>query len=321
MGMPDMLRYVSASRPGRPNRVVVLGSLNMDLVVRADRLPAVGETVLGGEFMSAAGGKGANQAVAAARLGARASLLGCVGSDPYGQQLLRLARSSGVNVRRIQRVSGSTGVALIVVGGQGQNQIAVSPGANWCVTSQTVSAADYLIRRADVVVAQMEVPLEAIRATALRARAARVPFLLNAAPARSDLEGLLPLVTVLVVNETELAVVSGRTVVEEGREAVVAEGLLGQGPEAVVVTLGARGCLLVDRFGARRIPAFPVEAVDTTAAGDAFVGALAARYRGLEKLEEAARYASAAGAVACTRPGAQPSLPCEEEVDRLLSKL
>jgi ribokinase len=291
----------------------------MDLVVRVGRLPVAGETVLGKEFLAVGGGKGANQAVAAARLGAQVSLVGCVGTDDYGRRLLSSARASGVSVRHVQRVSGPSGVAVIVVGDQGQNQIAVAPGANWQVTGETVTAARDLIGRAHALVAQLEVPTEAILAAALRAKVSGVPFILNAAPARTDIDQLLALTTVLVVNETELSLLAGQTVLE-GREGDVAYRLLDRGPAAVLVTLGERGSVLVDRRNVRRVPAFPVQAVDATAAGDAFVGALAARFRGLDSLEEAARFASAAGAITCTRPGAQPSLPCTEEVESLLQK-
>jgi len=275
--------------------------------------------VLGHEFLSAGGGKGANQAVAAARQGAKVCMLGCVGADHYGRELLALVRAGGVDVRHILRVPGPTGVAAIVVGDQGQNQIAVAPGANWLVNRDMVSRADPLFHRADLVVAQLEVPTEAVMAAAQRAREMKVPFLLNAAPAEADLGELLSLVTLLVVNETELAIVLGRPV-REGEEAGAARELLERGPEAVVVTLGARGALLAGRRGLlERIPAFSVKAVDTTAAGDAFVGAMAARYRGLETLPEAALHACAAGALACTRPGAQPSLPTVGEVEAFLS--
>jgi len=308
---------MSSSDLGRLNRAVVLGSLNMDLIVRTDRLPAPGETVLGGQFHTAAGGKGANQAVAAARLGAAVSMIGCIGSDDYGRQLLRLVRSSGVDVEHVHVVEQPTGVALIVVDGRGQNLIAVAQGANGLVSREVVESAGELIASADIVVAQLEVPVEAITAAAELARAAGVPLLLNAAPARADVAGLLSLVTILAVNETELAIVAGHDVTA-GQEAATAKELLARGPMAIIVTLGARGCVLVDHHGSVAIPSYPVRVVDSTAAGDAFVGAIAARYSRSESLEAAARYASAAGALACTRPGAQPSLPTAEEVARLI---
>lgn len=301
------------------NRVNVLGSLNVDLVVHTDRLPAAGETVLGGQFEMVHGGKGANQAVAASRLGARVSMIGCVGDDDNGRGLLEGARADGVDVTHVAVTAGPTGVALIVVSADGGNQITVAPGANALVDPVLVERAAGTIRKSDVLVAQLEIPLEAIAVAAKIAREAGVPLILNAAPARPNLADLLRMVTVLVVNETELAIVSGGTV-EEGGEAGTARTLLDRGPEAIVVTLGARGSLVVERRRTVKVAAYPVSAIDSTAAGDAYVGALAARYSGLDRLEDAARYASAAGALACTRTGAQPSLPGAEEVDLFMRR-
>jgi ribokinase len=289
----------------------------MDMIVRVDHLPLPGETVMGGGFQSAAGGKGANQATAAALLGAQVKLIGCVGDDVNGRRLLALARASRVGVTGVRRLGEATGVALILVEEGGHNQIAVAPGANSQVTPEMITASAKLFRWADVAVAQLEVPLETVSAAAYQACSAGIPFMLNAAPARSDLASLLHMVTVLVVNETELAAVLGQEV-RTGEEGIAASQLLARGPRAVVVTLGERGSVLADQSGCREIAAYPVQPVDTTAAGDAFVGALAAHYRGIESLEEAARYASAAGAIACTRPGAQPSLPGAAEVESLL---
>jgi ribokinase len=300
------------------NRIVVLGSLNMDLVVQVGRLPVPGETVLGGTFQTAGGGKGANQAVAAARVGGRVGLIGCLGHDAYGRQLRALLRRDAIDLRAVRQVFEPTGVAVVVVESGGQNLIAVVPGANDCVSPADVAAAQPAIARADVVVAQLEVPLEAVTAAAAVARQAGVPFILNAAPARAGLEKLLEDVDVLVVNETELGVVSDRPI-EPGAEGEAARALIDRGPRTVVVTLGAHGAVVVDRHAACHIPAFDVAAVDATAAGDAFVGALAARFRGPDTLLAAARYASAAGALACTRRGAQPSLPWAEEIDALNS--
>ncbi|HEX9014637.1 MAG TPA: ribokinase, partial [Chloroflexota bacterium] len=224
----------------RPNRVVVLGSLNMDLIVRTEHLPAPGETVLGGRFSTAPGGKGANQAVAAARLGARVSIIGAVGADDYGRQLLGGAESDGVDVSHVRDVNEPSGVALIVVDAGGQNLIAVAPGANGEVVPSMVESADRAIRESDVLVAQLETPRDAIVTAAGIARHAGVPFVLNAAPARPDIGELLSLVTVLVVNESELAIILGH-VVPEGQEGAAARQLLELGPSAVIVTLGARG--------------------------------------------------------------------------------
>ncbi len=295
-------------------RVVVVGSLNFDLVVESSRLPVAGETVLGGMFRTAAGGKGANQAVAAARIGAKVSMLGCVGQDKYGRELLASLRTDRVDVRRVRRVVEPTGVGLIVVEHRGENLIVVAPGANECLSPADIVAAQPLFARANVVVAQLEIPLETVVAAAHTAHQAGATFVLNAAPARTDLDALLRHVDVLIVNETELTSIAGL-----GDEEMAARTVLERGPRGVVITLGARGALVVDHQAATRIAAFAVDAVDATAAGDAFVGALAARFRGLESLVEAAQYASAAAGLACTRPGAQSSLPSASEVERLLA--
>lgn len=295
----------------RANRVVVVGSLNMDIVARVERLPTAGETVLGGTYFQAPGGKGANQAVAAARLGARVAMVGRVGDDAFGRELRRNARADGVDVRHVKTADAPTGIALIAVDDRGQNQIVVAPGANATLATADVEALSATIARADLVLLQLETPLETIAAAARAGK--RV--LLNAAPARPGLERVLPNVHVLVVNEPELRIVSGA----EGDETTLAARLLRQVHEAVVVTLGARGALLVDQAGPRQVPSFRVNAVDTTAAGDAFAGALAAFAPPMgQPLDEAVRLACAAGALACTKLGAQPSLPTLPALDRFL---
>jgi ribokinase len=298
-------------------RVIVVGSVNVDLVVRAPRLPGPGETVTGGTFARHGGGKGANQAVAAARLGARTHLIGCLGDDAYGRQLRKALRQAGVRLRGVEEVPGPSGVAIILVEQGGQNVIAVAPGANASVSAEQVEAAPSL-KRAEVVVAQLETPIESVTAAARLGRQHGAYSILNAAPARTDIGDLLAWVDVLVVNELELAaLVHGSP--PEGDEGLAARELLGRGPHAVVVTLGARGAVVVTRQQITRVPSPSVEVVDTTAAGDAFVGALAARLDSIDNLEHAVRYATAAGALACTRMGAQPSLPTAADVDRLLA--
>ncbi|MHB8619063.1 MAG: ribokinase [Chloroflexota bacterium] len=296
-------------------RVAVVGSLNADLSVRVGRLPGPGETVLGEGFLSSGGGKGANQAVAAARLGSSVHMIGCVGDDAHGRELLDLARADGIDVGCVVRRGEPTGVALIVVDGRGQNLIAVASGANGALSPADVEGARDTILASDLAVAQLEVPIDAVEAAARLAGKAGIPLLLNAAPAQPGLDGLLGTVSVLVVNETELALLAGLPSVPEGSEAHVAAALLERGPRAVVVTLGSRGAVLVRAGSAVAVPALDVAAVDATAAGDSFVGALAASFRGLDGLEDGVRYACAAAALTCTRPGAQPSLPTAAEVE------
>jgi ribokinase len=297
-------------------RVAVVGSINMDLVVQVERLPVHGETVLGGTFLTAGGGKGANQAVAAARMGARTHMIGCLGDDAYGRQMRKALRQAGVRLRGVEEVPGPTGVAIILVERSGQNVIAVASGANATLSAEQVEAASSL-KRADVVVAQLEVPLESVAAAARVGRQHGAYCILNAAPARTGLGDLLALVDVLVLNQVELAALVGSTP-SEGDEAAAAREMLARGPRAVVVTLGARGAIIATPHATLSVPSHTIKVVDTTAAGDAFVGALAARFESLDNLEQAVRHATAAGALACTRMGAQPSLPTAAEVDRLL---
>lgn len=302
--------------PAGPPRVAVVGSLNMDITVGVPRLPRAGETVLGGESRFAGGGKGANQAVAAARLGAAVSLVGRLGRDAHGRVLHSLARADGIDLRGVSRGPQPTGLALILVGERGENLIAVAPGANAALTPADVARASSRIQAADVLVAQLEVPLETVAAAVRVARDAGVTVLLNAAPARGDLADLLPLVDVLVVNEVELAALAGSAPAHD--EAAAVRRLRERGVSRIVVTLGARGALAADGDGMQVIPGAAVQVVDTTGAGDCFVGGLATRLASGAPLADAVRYACAAAALSCTRHGAQPSMPTAAEVDAAL---
>lgn len=308
-----------ADRPARRPRVAIVGSLNMDLVVRVERLPAPGETILGGEFLASPGGKGANQAVAAARAGAAVVMLGRVGRDAHGRALRGALRAETVDVLQVLETDGPSGVALILVARDGENVIAVAPGANALLSPGDVANGEAALDGTDAIVAQLEVPLDVVAAVGERARARGVPFFLNAAPALSDARPLLSLADVLVVNDTELAMLTGARV-EVGREPEAAAALLAGGTRVVVVTVGERGAYLVSAREQIHVPAFQIHAVDTTAAGDTFVGALSARYRGPDSLESAARFASAAAALACTRMGAQSSIPSASGVVELLHR-
>lgn len=302
-------------------RVVVLGSLNMDLVVRAPRFPLPGETLMGTGFAAHPGGKGANQAVAAARLFAgepgAVALVGCVGADAHGRELRALLAREGVDVRALgEERDAPTGVASITVSEDGENQIVVAPGANAALSADRVEAAAELFVRASVVVAQLEVPDEAVEAAARLARRGSARFVLNAAPARALEPGLLGSVDVLVVNALEAALLAGRG---RGDASELAGRLLGLGPRAVVLTLGARGALWRDGEGSISSPSPHVQAVDTTGAGDAFVGALAHALALGQAPHEALRRACGAGALSATREGAIPSLATADELEFLLS--
>ena len=292
--------------------VCVVGSLNVDLVVGVRRLPAPGETVFGGSPQRHAGGKGANQAVAAARLGQDVTMVGRVGADEGGDFLLAALRDDGVDVRHVERMDGApTGLALITVDEAGENTIVVSSGVNALVGVADVEAAQDVIAGAGVVLLGHEVPPDA---TAAGAATARGTVVLNPAPARPVPDAILSRVDVLVPNRGELGTLLGAPEpVTIGDATALALAL--QGPRAVVVTLGSEGALVVENGQAAHVPAVPVEAVDTTAAGDAFCGALAdALARGAGVLD-AATWAVRAAALATTRHGAQPSLPTRAEVE------
>ena len=299
-----------------PADVVVVGSLNMDLVVAVERHPKPGETIIGGDLQRFPGGKGANQAVAAARLGARVRMVGRVGADAYGTELKRVLGAEGIATAEVAEVEAPTGVALISVSEDGQNAIIVSPGANARLQPDDLGPA--LFANASVTVLQLETPLETVRRAAELGREAGARVLLNAAPARGLPDELLGALDVLVVNEFEAAQVAGAAEPESPEAALALARELARRVPVVVVTLGARGLVWAGDGGEGHLPAFEVEPVDTTAAGDAFVGGLAAALAAGEPLEQALRFGSAAGALAATRPGAQPSLPRRAEVEGLL---
>lgn len=293
-------------------RIAVLGSVNMDLVAYVGQVPGSGETVTGTDFRQVPGGKGANQAVAAARAGARTTFLGAVGDDPFGKQLRQSLVGSGIDVRGLRTVSGVSGVAHIVVDGKGANSIIVVPGANGTVESASEADSE-LIEGADALLLQLELPMPAVVSAARTGRALGVPVHLTPAPARELPHELLENVDVLVPNEHEAAALTGE--VDPGKALAA---LLEQVPE-VLITLGSEGSL----YGARgadpvRVPARPVEAVDTTAAGDTFCGSFAVARAEGRRPEEAMRFAAAASALSVQRHGASSSMPGRDEVEAFL---
>jgi ribokinase len=295
--------------------VVVVGSLNMDLVVRTARLPVAGETVTGKGFATIPGGKGANQAVAAARLGARTAMIGCVGDDAFGEALRAGLEADGIDCRAVQRVAGvATGVALIEVDDAGHNHIVVVPGGNGRLDPARVEANDALLAGARMVVLQLEVPLETVRFVAARARALGKVVVLNPAPARPLPGELLACLDYLVPNELEAAALTGLPVNSPAAAVEAARRLRALGPANVIVTLGAAGAVAVTAEGVTHHPARPVVAVDSTAAGDTFIGGLCAALVEGRSLERAIAFAQAAAAVSVTRPGAQSSIPRKAEV-------
>ncbi|MFC8519014.1 ribokinase [Streptomyces sp. NPDC057257] len=295
--------------------LLVVGSANADLVSAVERRPGAGETVLGGDLAVHPGGKGANQAVAAARLGARTVLLARVGDDAHGRLLLDSQRAAGVDTVGVLVGGAPTGVALITVDPSGDNSIVVSPGANGKLTPGDVRAAASLFQASKVVSTQLEIPLETV-VEVVRNLSSESRFVLNPSPPRPLPSELLAACDPLIVNEHEAKVVLGESCVSD-RPEDWARLLLAKGPRSVVVTLGAEGALVASADGVERVPSVKVDAVDTTGAGDAFTAALAFRLGAGASLAEAAGYAARVGAAAVTKEGAQVSFPTAEEVEAL----
>jgi len=310
---------------GAPGSVLVVGSVNADLVIGVDRRPAAGETVLGSDLATYPGGKGANQAVAAARLGARAALVGRVGSDSFGGFLRSVLQDEGVGTRHLVTDPGPCGVALITVGPDGDNSIIVSPGANGRLTAADVETAWPSIQAASVVSAQLEVPVAAVMAAADLAESAGARFVLNLSPPAEIPAELLAAADPLVVNEHEAAFLLGGLPGDqpgggEGGESAgrwadrQAAALLTRGPRSVVITLGAAGAYVAGAGGAAHVPSPKVLVIDSTGAGDAFTGALAWRLSAGDTLTDAAAFAARVGAAAVTGRGAQSSYPTLDQV-------
>ena len=305
-------------RDEAPPRITVVGSLNTDLVIRAPHLPAIGETVSGGEFATFPGGKGANQAVAAARLGARVAMVGCVGGDDFGRRLAGGLIADGVDVAHVRvDAASASGTALITVDPHGQNTIVVAPGANWRLTPEDVARAATLIADSAILLLQLEVPIGAVLAASRIARDHGVRVVLDPAPAPAEpLPGeLYRLVDVLNPNEGEAEALSAAAVPDAPAAGAAAEELLRRGTRAVVMKLGARGAYVHDGTRSEVVPGIRVDAVDTTAAGDAFAGALAVALAEGKALIGAVYFANAAAALSVTRRGAQPSMPFRAEVE------
>ena len=302
------------------NSILVVGSSNTDMIIKLERIPKPGETIIGGEFASAAGGKGANQAVGAARAGGAVTLIARVGQDMFGEKAVAGFVADGINVDYVVRDRTSpSGVALIFVGQNGENSIAVASGANARLTPADVRKAKGAFRKANVLLLQLETPLDTVQAAAELAAAAGVRVILNPAPARSLPDKLLRRVFLLTPNESEAELLTGVAVENAAGAVQAAEALLARGAQNVIITLGARGAWVAGKNLRQLIPAFKVKAVDTTAAGDIFNGTLALGLAEGRSLLEAARFASAAAAISVTRMGAQTSAPTRKEIERLLA--
>lgn len=295
--------------------ITVIGSINMDLVIHTERIPRPGETVLGNDFRQIPGGKGANQASAAAKLGANVKMIGCVGDDAFASTLINSLNTYGVNTDHVSIVPDiASGVAVITVEQSGNNSIVIAPGANYCVTDEKLKEAEDTIRNSDVIMLQLEIPVETVKSAVLMAKAAGKKVILNPAPA-AKLDGeILKNVDILTPNETELEVLSGHRTdtIEDIRAA--GQIMLNKGVKELIVTLGSRGCLYMNNQMSKKFDAYKVKAVDTTAAGDAFNGALAVYLSEGKTIDEAIDFAMKVGAMSVTRHGAQPSLPLLSEV-------
>jgi ribokinase len=298
----------TAARP-RPavhaKPIVVIGSSNTDMIIRLDRIPRPGETLLGGEFLTAAGGKGANQAV---------------GRDGWGEDAVAGLKRDGINVKWVfTDPTAASGVALIFVAKGGENSIAVAGGANAKLSPADVRHAAAAISSAALLVAQLETPLSTVRAAAALAAKAGIPVILNPAPAQPLPDTLLKFVSILTPNETEAEVLTGIKVNDPAGAAKAAAYLRARGVRTVIITLGSRGAYLADVHGEQVVPGFKVKAVDTTAAGDVFNGALAVALAEGNRLPTAVRFANAAAALSVTRRGAQPSAPTRADIERFLA--
>ncbi|EKT4450638.1 ribokinase [Pseudomonas fortuita] len=292
-------------------KVVVVGSLNMDLVARAQRLPRAGETLPGDSFFTVPGGKGANQAVAVARLGGSVAMIGNVGDDDYGRQLHRALYVEGIDCQGVSTCPGvSSGVALITVDAASQNCIVIIPGGNGLLTPHSVQRFDALLQAAEVVICQLEVPADTVAWTLARARELGKQVILNPAPATGPLPaGWFACIDYLTPNESEAEALTSVAVTDQDSARRAGERLLQLGAGKVIITLGAQGALLVTAQGHQHYPAPVVQPLDTTAAGDTFIGGFAAGLvRGLEE-GEAIAFGQRAAALSVTRAGAQPSIP------------
>jgi ribokinase len=299
------------------NQILVVGSLNMDLVVRTAHHPEPGETVIGSDFHTFPGGKGANQAVTSARLGAQVKMIGRVGADAFGETLLRTVAQAGVDTRYISQDAGiSTGIALITLDKDGSNTIVLDLGANARLTPQEILDAEPAFKDARVLVTQLEIPLETTRTTIEIARKYNLPIILNPAPAQGLDIGSVAGIDYLIPNQNELQILAGTADVHQAAKILMKSGVV-----ALIVTLGEGGVLVMEGQTETLIPAYHVPVVDTVGAGDAFVGAFAVALTEGKTTLQAAAFGNAAGALCVTRSGAQPSLPTRAEIEQFLASV
>jgi ribokinase len=301
-------------------RIVVVGSLNMDIVVNVEELPNEGETLLGTKMSEIPGGKGANQAVAIGKLQQPACMIGKVGTDHYGTRLLASLRENHIETAYIQNAKQSTGIAVITVDSKGKNHIIVVPGANFALTPEDIWQQREAIEKSEIVILQLEIPLETVVYTLQLAKQLGKTTILNPAPAKMLTEDVLKHVDILIPNEHELSKLTGIELQDESDLRKATEYLIDKGVKALIVTLGEKGCCYVEKDTMKMYPAFQVEAKDTTAAGDSFIGGFVASYVEYKNIDLAIEQAQKVAAITVTREGAQTSLPTLEEVNNFSCK-
>lgn len=301
-----------------PN-IVVIGSSNTDMVIKSTHLPQPGETVLGGQFLTAPGGKGANQAVAAARLDGRVAFIAGIGTDTFGNQALQNFYKEGIDSSGIMQIKDCpSGIALIMVDKNAENIISVAPGANARLSPEMINQNQHLITSAKIVLMQLEIPLETVAHAVRIAQQGNALIILNPAPAQKLPPELLNSIDILTPNATEAGFLTNKIVNDEASATIAAQNLHLQGVQTVIITLGHNGALLSSaENGTELIPAFPAKPQDTTAAGDAFNGALAVALAENKPLQTAVQFANAAASITVTRMGAQPSLPQRDEIEKI----
>lgn len=307
----------------KADQVIVVGSLSQDIVVSTPRLPVKGETIRGSNFGMFAGGKGNNQAMAAGRAGAKVAMVGRVGADSFGDMLIQTLKKNNVDASHmVQDKEAGTGIAMITVDGDGDNSIIIAQRANLNLCDKDIEKAESVFSQSKILLMQLEVPTEADTFAAKLAHKHGTLVALNPAPAPVDgklPKELLENVDVIIPNQTEAELMTGIKVVDEKSAQAAADELRKLGPKNIIITLGELGALLSEEGKeAVLIPSYKVNAIDTTAAGDAFCGAMAAAYAGGESLVNAVKFGCAAGALATTKMGAEPSLPTKEEIEKLL---
>lgn len=301
--------------------IVVVGSSNSDLIIKAERIPKPGETIMGGKFYQAAGGKGANQAVAAARAGGNVNFIACIGNDLFGEEALKGFKKDNINTDHVfVDKDEASGIALILIDKNGENSIAVASGANLSLDEEKLLIAKEAIYNSSVLLMQLETPIETIESAASIASANGVQVILNPAPAHPLSDELLKKLTIITPNETEAEMLTGVPVNNLEGAQKAADFLLQKGVEIIIITLGTKGAFFATNNESQLVKGFTVEAQDTTAAGDTFNGTLAVAISEGKSLVEAIKFANAAAAISVTKIGAQPSAPMRDEIDKLYSQ-